>query len=245
MTKENRPSMLFVIRYGVLSIVLINLILVGFGAFLVPTALTASKNGLSGLIASLMILLVYAIVSVFGLKRTVAIHEKIPGYSLLFGTIIGFLYSVEIILEYIILPNNQLIINMGKIEFGLAFLLFSLSGLFMVLLSQKFLAAVLTTFWCSIIASLIWLCVVLIVFYLFFGTAQQHAVLTTEGDYDDFVRSGMTDFNAFIIQDFWGAGFFHLLISPIIALILGSLGGLAGLSFLWFYRLIRGFGLKH
>jgi len=241
----NRPSLPLAIRYGIFSIIVINVILVVFGIVLVPTALTASKDGLSGLIASLMILLVYGIAVWFGLKPTELKHGKILQYSLFFGGIIGFLYGVEIVLEYIILPDSELIVKMGKIEFGMAFLLFFLSGLFIVFVSRKFLPSVLTSFWSSIIASLIWLCVVLIVFYLFFGTSQQLTVLKTEGDYDDFARSGMTDFNAFIIQDFWGAGFFHLLISPIIALILGSLGGLAGLFFLWFYRLIRGFGLKH
>jgi hypothetical protein len=46
----------------------------------------------------------------------------------------------------------------------------------------------------------------------------------------------MTDFNAFIVQDFWGAGFFHLLLSPIIASILGSIGGLFGFLFLKLFK---------
>jgi hypothetical protein len=38
----------------------------------------------------------------------------------------------------------------------------------------------------------------------------------------------MTDFNTFIMEDLLGAGFFHLLLGPILAAILGILGGLLG-----------------
>jgi hypothetical protein len=38
----------------------------------------------------------------------------------------------------------------------------------------------------------------------------------------------MTDFNAFIIEDFLGAGFFHLLLGSILATMLGAIGGLLG-----------------
>ena len=52
------------------------------------------------------------------------------------------------------------------------------------------------------------------VFYAFNGTAQQAQVLQAEGNLADFARSGMSDFNAWAMQDFLGAGFFHLLLEP-------------------------------
>jgi hypothetical protein len=53
-------------------------------------------------------------------------------------------------------------------------------------------------------------------------------VLRAEGDYEDFARSGMSDFNAFIMEDFMGATFFHLLLGLVVAAVLGVLGGLLG-----------------
>ncbi|HEV7386142.1 MAG TPA: hypothetical protein VGN89_14770, partial [Phenylobacterium sp.] len=69
-----------------------------------------------------------------------------------------------------------------------------------------------------------WYAVVLSVFFLFRGTPAQEAVLRAEGDYADFARSGMSDFNVFVMQDFLGAGFYHLLLSPVFGLVLGALG---------------------
>ncbi|MGA2822389.1 MAG: hypothetical protein ABSE72_02570 [Bacteroidales bacterium] len=223
-------------RNGLLFGVIINVLLVVYGELLVPTAITASSNGVSGFITSLSILLVYAGVSFYCIKPTERVFHNILQYSLIFGLIIGSIYFLEIILEYILLPSGQLNIIMGKIEFGLALFLFFLSGLWSVVATQKYFSSILTSFWCGIVASLIWLCAVLLVFYLFHGTSQQITVLKAEGDYEDFKRSGMTDFNAFIVQDFWGAGFFHLLLSPIIASILGSIGGLFGFLFLKLFK---------
>ena len=41
-------------------------------------------------------------------------------------------------------------------------------------------------------------------------------------------RSGMSDFKVFAMQDFLGAGFYHLLLSPVFGLILGGLGAAPG-----------------
>ena len=38
----------------------------------------------------------------------------------------------------------------------------------------------------------------------------------------------MSDFNAFIVEDFMGATFFHLLLGLLVAAVLGVLGGLLG-----------------
>ncbi|MFI5896181.1 hypothetical protein ACIA5D_39380 [Actinoplanes sp. NPDC051513] len=47
-------------------------------------------------------------------------------------------------------------------------------------------------------------------------------VWRAEGIYDDFARSGMSDLPAFVLQDFWGAGFFHLLAGLVLAAVFGS-----------------------
>ena len=44
--------------------------------------------------------------------------------------------------------------------------------------------------------------------------------------YDDFARSRMSDIRAFVLQDFWGAGFFHLVAELVIAGIFGMTAAL-------------------
>ena len=60
--------------------------------------------------------------------------------------------------------------------------------------------------------------------------------MRAEGDYEDFARSGMSDFNAFIMEDFLGAIFFHLLLGLLVAAVLGALGGVLGKIATWFRK---------
>jgi hypothetical protein len=39
----------------------------------------------------------------------------------------------------------------------------------------------------------------------------------------------MRDFNAFMMEDFFGAGAYHLLLGPLVAFVLSAFGGLVGL----------------
>jgi|SRR5437867_6564842 len=63
-------------------------------------------------------------------------------------------------------------------------------------------------------------------YYLLRGSALQDRFFRTEGDYEDFVRSGMKDFNAWVMGDMFGGTFFHLLLGALIAAALGSVGGI-------------------
>jgi hypothetical protein len=114
------------------------------------------------------------------------------------------------------------------VEFGTVFLLYFASAVVSALRSRSVKNAVLTSVASAFIASLLWVIVVLAVFYAFRGSPRQALVLRAEGDYEDFARSGMSDFNAFIMEDFMGATFFHLLLGPLVAAVLGVLGGLLG-----------------
>jgi hypothetical protein len=80
----------------------------------------------------------------------------------------------------------------------------------------------------AVVASLIWYNVLLIVFYLFKGTPQQAQVFLAEGNYADSARSGMSGFDAWVMGDFLGAGFYHMLLLPALAAILGLIGGALG-----------------
>jgi hypothetical protein len=155
-------------------------------------------------------------------------------WAVTFGLLAGAVFAGEIILEYILLPADNS--RFGLVEFGSVFALYFASGVVVALRSRGIKNAVLTSVASAFIASLVWVIVVLAVFYAFRGSPRQELVLRAEGDFEDFARSGMKDFNAFIMEDFMGATFFHLLLGPLVAAALGVLGGLLGKAIASFHR---------
>jgi len=90
---------------------------------------------------------------------------------------------------------------------GAIFTLYLLAGIWSAYTSGRVADAALASVWSGLIGTVLWFAAVMLTYYAFFGTAQQEYVLNLE-NHDDFVRSGMTDFRAFILQDFMGACFF-------------------------------------
>jgi hypothetical protein len=62
-------------------------------------------------------------------------------------------------------------------------------------------------------------------YYVLRGSPVQEQFFRLEGTFDDFGRSGMGDFNAFVIGDLFGGAFFHLLLGGVCGALLGTLGG--------------------
>jgi len=122
---------------------------------------------------------------------------------------------------------------MGLVEYGSVLAIFFIVGIWIAYQTGRFRNGVFTAIVSAMVGSMIWLIAVLTIFYLFHGTPQQNQVFQAEGNLYDFSQSGMTDFDAFIMQDFWGAGFFHSILLPLFAMILGSVGSLFGIFFTW------------
>ena len=200
--------------------VLIALALVITGRLLVPAT---SFISLAAASASLML---YGGMAAWGPARLHRRHPAILRAAIPFGLLAGAVFAGEIILEYVLLPSNNS--RFGQVEFGMVFGLYFASALVAAVRTCSVKNGVLTSAASAFIASLIWVITVLTVFYVFRGSTQQALVLRAEGDYEDFTRSGMTDFNAFIMEDFMGATFFHLLLGPLAAAGLGVGGGLLG-----------------
>ncbi len=217
-------------RRAILAGVLLNITLVVVGLALFPSALSASSEGLAGAAAAVGILLVYALLP-GQLERR---GPEAVRYGTPFGLTAGLVFAGEIILEYVALPDVATNARMGLIEFGTVFALFFAAAVVAGYRTGQIRGGVLAALWSALVASLVWLAALLLMYYAFHGTARQTAVLSSEGTFDDFARSGMQELDAFVMQDLLGAAFFHLLLAPIIALILGAAGGAAGrLPALW------------
>jgi hypothetical protein len=200
--------------------------LVVYGVFRFPTVLSASPTGVRSLSGVLSILIIYVVVGWFGPFVTERIHPHILRLGVLGGLLAGLVFVSEILLEYWLLPNDNS--SMGLIEYGLVLALFFLVGLWVAYRTNVLRNGLLAAVWSAVVGGLIWYVAVLLVFYLFKGTPQQAQVFRAEGNYADFARSGLSDFNAFVMEDFMGAGFFHSLLLPIAAALVGTLGAMVG-----------------
>lgn len=200
-----------------LSGVLLGLALVMLGWFLVP-----ASNILS-IASTSLILIIYSLVGYLGFPRIRPEILKLVG---VFGLLAGLIFASEILLEYAVLPKDNT--NWGVIEFGAVFAVYFILGLVVAYRQKSIRPGILAAVVSAMLSSVIWFIFILLTFYLFRGTARQEAVFMTEGNYADFARSGMSDFNTFVMEDFLGAGFFHLLLAPFFATILGTIGSLFG-----------------
>jgi hypothetical protein len=166
---------------------------------------------------------VYAIITWVAPRR---IEEKWPtilSAGAAFGILAGFIFVSEVLLEYVLLPANNT--QMGYVEFGLAMFVYALVGALTANRYRSVGAGTVAATTAAIISSLIWFIAVLAVFYWFRGSLRQELVFRAEGNYEDFARSGMADLDAFAMEDFCGAGFYHLLIGPFVAAMLGAVAG--------------------
>jgi hypothetical protein len=204
------------------------LLLIIYGVFRTPTTSLVSVS------ASALVLVVYALIGWFIVPRLAASAPALLSVAQIAGVLAGTIFAAEIILEYVLLPTDNT--RFGVIEFGLVFAVYACAGGWLTLRGQRLRDGVLGAVMTALISSLIWCLFIFALYYLFAGTARQAAVFRAEGTYDDFQRSGMTDLNAFIMEDFLGASFFHLLLGPLLASALGSIGGVVGLGIRRFRR---------
>jgi hypothetical protein len=197
--------------------ILLGLILILLGWILIPTTSFLS------LAATCLILVVYSLVSYFVFPR---VPPEMLRFVVIVGLLAGIIFAGEILLEYALLPSDNT--RWGLLEFGGVFALYFLSGFWVAYRHKSIKAGNLAAIMTAMLSSVIWLIFLLLTFYLFRGTSRQEVVFAAEGTFADFAASGMSDFNTFVMEDLLGAGFFHLLLAPFLAAILGTIGSVLG-----------------
>jgi hypothetical protein len=215
-------------RWALVTLAFVTAALVLFGVATTPHVFDGERRWI-GVVAAVGMVLAYGAAAWLGipaLRRGPSGILSVAGPT---GFAAGAVYAAEVIGEYAVRPADNT--PWALVEFGLVFALMALAGGILAWRTGRLRPALAGGLWTALIGPLIWYAVVLSVFYLFRGTPAQEAVLRAEGDYEDFARSGMGDFNAFVMQDFLGAGFYHLLLSPAFGLVLGALGAAPVLVF--------------
>jgi len=213
------------VRAGIIAAALAAAVLVAKGVAATPHVIATGRDWL-GPIAVMAILILYAAAAFFGAPPS---NREALALGARLGLFAGGVYVAEILAEYIWLPADNT--ALGLIEFGAVFLIFAVAGFAAAVRIGRLRPAVASAVWASLISALIWYLAVLAVLLLFRGSERQVLVLRAEGTFEDMRRSGMTDLDTFVMQDTLGAGFYHLLLSPILATVLGGAGAGVGLLF--------------
>jgi hypothetical protein len=200
MNKQPHNRLGIFLRWGMLSVVILNLLLVGYGLLRFPTTLTASSNGMSGLVGTLFVLAAYALAGYFW---TPALSRSRPAAlrsGLIFGLVIAALFLFQILYGYLAPLYEMQNAMLANVTFGGLFLLFFLAGLWMVWRTGQFRQGLQAAVWSALVGSLIWFSLLFITYYAFMGTSQEARQLLVDQE----------------------------MIGPLAALVFGSAGGLVG-----------------
>jgi hypothetical protein len=208
------------------GLALLDVALVLLGLALVPAVLQA--GGLLGASAAALIVCLYAYL---GLASPLSL-TRVPGQIWRMGAFTGLIggtwLGLDLLSNYFIYRDGAANSKISLVVYGVYFLLLLGTAIRAGALTKRFRAGLTAAVWYVLTAQLIWFAVEFGAYYLLGRTVVGMQFIQEEMA-ADFLRSGMQDFPAFVIGDFFGAGFFHLLLIGLIALLLfGSMGALLG-----------------
>jgi hypothetical protein len=199
-------------------------LLLVIGLLIFPNALRL--GGITPLLGDSLIFSLYALAGFVGPLAVERVKPQALRQGILFGIIVGIWFSADILIGILVPLDSSGNAALGLIEFGGLLVFFLIAGMRGALKTETIGGGVAAAMWTSIIGTLIWFIMLLLTYYLFLGTLQEARSLQSDQVMADFTRSGMTDLRAFIMQDYMGAGFFHMLLSPAVAAVIGGFAGL-------------------
>ena len=209
---------------GALALLDIALVLLGLGLY--PAVL--EEGGLLGASAAILMVCLYGCLALFGPLAMDRVPEKVWGWSASVGLAAGVWLGVDLLSNYFIYRDGPTNSKISLLVYGVYFLLLLSTALRGSQITNRFRDGLTAALWYIIPAQLIWFMVEFGAYYLFAHTPVGEQFIQTEMG-ADFVRSGGHNFQVFVIGDFFGAGFFHLLLIGLLAvLVIGSAG--AGLG---------------
>jgi hypothetical protein len=221
------------VRRLVVGGALLNALLIVAGWLVFPTTIQTSGSWL-GLAADACVLAAYATIGWKAVASLDRRDSRILRAALIAGGLSGAVFIGEMIAEYVLLPEDNTIYGIAEFGAVLALCFFAAAGV--SLRTGNIGSGLLSSVWSAFIGSTIFLTALLSVSYAFHGTDRQARVFRAEGNVEDFQRSGRTDYDAFIMQDFMGAAFFHSLLLPLVAVVPGLVGGGTGSGIARFRR---------
>jgi hypothetical protein len=214
-------------RWAITAAFLVNAALVGYGLAQTPAA--ARDDGGLIAVAALAILWVTVLIGVWtGPLSATRVQPAILKIGIAAGVGLGLLLGAENLTEYLAPVTQDRSVVLGYTIIAAMVATFAIAGVLGARRGGTLRAGITAALWAVVAEYVLWYAALLSSYYAFASGSRLEHVLQAEGTYADFARSGMTDMKAFIMQDYLGAGFFHLLIGFVMASLFGGIG--AGLT---------------
>src|SRR5262245_12472434 len=198
------------LAWGIQAGVALLLFLLGFGWRLVPAVVP---------IPPAAVLIAYAVVASLSVPTIGRGGTIVARITLACGVVSAAVLTRALVVQYFGHTANNAV--MVAIVFGL----WLVPGVVTAARTGRIRDAAMTSTLSAEIGSLANVGFILMSYYVLRGTALQQQFFRTEGTYDDFARSGMSDFGTFVMGDLFGGAFFHLLLGGLSEAVLGTLGG--------------------
>jgi len=207
---------------GLLNLVFITIVLLWHPSLL-------SAQSLATVIFCIILLLVYICIGVTLPLRAGQTVTTVLWQGTGFGFLIGFLFTIDIAVEYFLDMSSQ-VSTLSTLGFmSLLFLLFGVVGARISQRTGHLLLGSLASVWSALLGVLIAVLFGVIV-NLVFLQRLEHLLAS------DYLRSGMRDMTTFTFFNTLDSASSHLLEAPILAAIFGTLGALLGKSIIRFQK---------
>jgi hypothetical protein len=198
-----------------------NMLLILLGLRVVPAAFGTDGTawallgtlGLQGLLALL------ALVGPLSFNR----FPRTMGLSLGFGALFAATYLGFLTRDFAGLSWGP---DDGPLTLYPLFVVVSLlAGTLASLQTHRLRDGVVAAVWALVIGTAIWSLGVLVLNYALWGSSHWYQFWLQDGAVDDFHQSGSRDLGVFLLQDLYGALFFHQVLSATVGVIGGLVGG--------------------
>ncbi|HEX7432388.1 MAG TPA: hypothetical protein VF326_01925 [Anaerolineaceae bacterium] len=204
------------------GLILLDGALVLLGLALYPSVL--QEGGLLGASAAILMVCLYGFLALYSPISIAKVPMQIWRTGAIAGTMGGIWLGLDLLSNYFIYRDGATNSKISLVVYGVYFLLMLVTAIRGSVITKRFVAGLTAALWYVLADQLIWFTVEFSSYYLFSRTAVG-TVFIHEEMYADFVRSGGHNFQTFVIGDFFGAGFFHLLLIGLVAVLLvGSIG---------------------
>ena len=208
------------------GLLILDAALVLLGVVLYPSVL--QEGGLLGSGAAILMICFYGFLALYSPVSFSKTPSQIWRTAVMIGTIAGIWLGLDLLLNYFIYRDGPTNSKISLVVYGVYFLLLLGTAIRGSAIRKSIKAGLTAALWYVLPAQLIWFAFEFGSYYLFSQTAVGIQFIQTEMQ-ADFIRSGARDFQIFVIGDFFGAGFFHLLLIGLLAVLLfGSIGSVVG-----------------
>lgn len=183
------------------------------------------RSSATALLTATAVLLVYLAVGYAGVPVATRRHPEAMRVGSWFGLLLGGMFAVQIVIEYLVPVTPRLDGLLGWVTFGSLPPLCFAAGATATFRTRRWRDSIVAPTWAMLIGSAVWIVALLATYYSFVGTPQERRLFDAENVREDYRRSGESDLRAFLMVDYCGACFFHLTLGPAMGAICGGAGG--------------------